>query len=577
MMDKAEVARCLREISLYLQLKGENAFKSRAYDIASDRLLGLTEDLGALVASGRLEELPGIGEALARKISELWTTGRLAYLDGLRAEFPAGILEVVKIQDLGPRKAAALWRELQVGDVASLEQACKAGRVRALKGFGEKTERKILDGIALFKTGQERKRLGDALPMAQALLERVLATPGVIRASIAGSVRRHRETVADVDLIASARLEDTPSVLEAFATHPAVATVLGRGESKCSVRLQREALQVDLRVLPDEDFATALHHFTGSKAHHLRLRSRAQDLGLKISEWGVHRGEEKLPVREEADLYALLGLQYVPPELREDAGELEAAERRALPGDLVQVDDVRGVVHSHSTWSDGRNTLEEMATAAAAAGMTYLTVTEHSQTSSYARGLTPDDLKRQWEQIDRINERLAGRLRLLRGLEVDILEDGALDMPDALLDQLEVVIGSIHQRHGLDEDQMTDRVLRAFDHPRMQILGHPTGRLIGSRAPYPLKIDAILDKAAQTGVAIEVNGNPERLDIKDEYVRKAVSRGVKLVVSSDSHSVDELCNYRFAVGTARRGWATRELVLNAHPLDVFVGRLRPPT
>lgn len=571
--DKAAVAKVLRDISLLLQLKGENAFKSRAYDTGADRITGLTEDLGTLVREGRLKELPGIGQALAEKITELVSTGRLGYFEELKAEFPEGLLELLQVPDLGPKKVAVLWKELGVSNLTELERACREGRVRQLKGFGEKSEAKILDGLALYqRLHGQRKLLGAVLPEAERLLKLVKSAPGVVRASLGGSVRRRAETVADVDIIASA--PEAGPVLDALAAAPGVAAVLGKGESKCSVRMAEGDLQVDLRVLPDEDFATALHHFTGSKAHHVRLRGLGHERGLKISEWGVHREDgTKLPVRDEAALYKLLGMQYVPPELREDTGEIEAALEGRLPEDLVTMEDIQGCVHAHSTWSDGKNTLEEMARAAKAMGLHYLTVTEHSEAAIYAGGLKVDDLKRQWEEIDRINDSLRG-FRLLKGIEVDILESGALDYADSVLEQLEVVIASIHVRHGMNEEQMTRRVLAALDNPCMQILGHPTGRLIQEREPYPLKMEAVLERAAERGVAVEINGKPQRLDLKAEYVRMAVQRGVRLVVSADAHKVADLHNLTFAVATARRGWARKRDILNTLPAKAFTAALR---
>ncbi|NOJ77673.1 DNA polymerase/3'-5' exonuclease PolX [Myxococcus xanthus] len=572
-VDKATVAQVLRDISLLLQLQGESGFRVRAYDMAADRIAGLPQELGPLVAEGRLESLPGIGRALAEKISELVSTGRLGYLEELRAQFPPGLLELTQLPDVGPKKVATLWRELQVSSIEELERACREGRVRQVRGFGAKSEAKMLEGIALYRRARgERKLLGEVLPVATALLERVKAAPGVVRASLGGSVRRQAETVADVDIIASA--PEAGPVLDALANAPGVAAVLGKGESKCSVRLEAGDLQVDLRVLPDEDFATALHHFTGSKAHHIRLRNLGQERGLKISEWGVHRDDgTKVPVTEESGIYALLDMQYVPPELREDNGEVEAAREGRLPQDLLTLEDVQGAVHAHSTWSDGRNSLEEMALAARALGLKYLTITEHSEAAIYAGGLKVDDLKRQWEEIDRINAAVSG-VRLLKGIEVDILESGALDYADSVLEQFEVVIGSIHVRHGMDEDQMTRRLLAAMDNPCLQILGHPTGRLINSREPYPVRMDDILERAAERGVAVEVNGKPARLDIKAEYVRQAVKQGVRLVVSCDAHQKEDLRNLAFAVATARRGWARKGDVLNTLPADRFVTALR---
>jgi len=571
--DKATVAQVLRDISLLLQMKGESVFRSRAYDTAADRIVGLGEDLGALVREGRLQELPGIGQAIADKVSELVTTGKLAYFESLKAEFPPGVLELVRVPELGPKKALALARQLGVDGVDALEKACREGRVRQLSGFGEKSETKLLDGIALYRrTVNSRRLLGEALPVAERILESVKAAPGVIRASLGGSVRRRAETIGDVDLIASA--PDAGAVFDAFTRSPEVAQVIGRGESKCSVRLHERDLQVDLRVLPDEDFATALHHFTGSKGHHVRLRGLAQERGLKISEWGVHDANgQKQSVPDEAALYRLLGMQYIPPELREDTGEIDAALAGKLPEDLITLEDIQGAVHAHSTWSDGKNSLEEMARAAQALGLKYLTVTEHSQAAIYAGGLKEDDLRRQWDEIDRVNETVRG-VRLLKGIEVDILESGALDYSDGILERLEVVIGSIHVRHSMDEEQMTRRLLQAFDNPHLHILGHPTGRLLQSREPYPLRMEAVLDKAAERGVTVEVNGKPERLDLKTEHVRQAVQRGVKLVVSADAHKVADLGNLAFAVATARRGWARKGDILNTLPAEGFVETLR---
>lgn len=572
-VDKAAVAQVLRDIALLLQLQGESGYRVRAYDMGADRIAGLPQELGPIVAEGRLEGLPGIGPALAEKITELVTTGRLGYFEELKAKFPPGLLELLKLPDVGPKKVAVLWRELDVGSIADLERACTEHRVRQLRGFGEKSEAKILEGIAVYRRARgERKLLGDALPIAEALLAQVKASPGVVRASLGGSVRRRAETVADVDIIASAA--DPGPVLDALANAPGVATVLGKGGSKCSVRMTAGDLQVDLRVLPDEDYATALHHFTGSKAHHIRLRNLGHEKGLKISEWGVHREDgTKVPVQDEAALYTLLDMQYVPPELREDNGEVEAARARKLPEDLITLEDVQGAVHAHSTWSDGRNSLEEMALAAKALGLKYLTVTEHSQAAIYAGGLKVEDLKRQWDEIDRVNAAVSG-VRLLKGIEVDILEDGALDYPDSVLEQLELVIGSIHVRHGMDEDQMTRRLLTALDNPCLHILGHPTGRLIQNREPYPLRMEEILERAAERGVAVEVNGKPARLDIKAEYVRQAVQLGVRLVVSCDAHRQEDLRNLAYAVATARRGWARKADVLNTLPADRFIAALR---
>lgn len=587
-VEKSTVVKALQEMSAYLQLKGENSFKTRAYDLAAERIAGLTEDLNVVVAEKRLTSLPGIGDSIASKIADLVTTGKMSALEELKANYPPRILELMTVQDLGPKKAKALFEQLGVGSIDDLEKACTDQKVRDLKGFGLKTEEKLLAAIAVARRTMSaggRKRLGDVQEQAQALLAWVKKAPGVVRASLGGSVRRQRETVADVDIIASA--PDAAPVFAHFLAFPQVAETIGQGESKASVRLKDTDLQVDLRVLPDEDFASALHHFTGSKAHHIRLRSMALEKGLTISEWGVFRmgaaageavkkgtakhegAEEKLPITDEKDLYALLGMQFVPPELREDWGEIEAALAHTLPTDLITADDLKGNVHAHSTWSDGRDSLEAMVRAAKDLGYKYFTVTEHSQTSNYAGGLSIDRLKQQWDEIDAVQEKVKG-ITLLKGIESDILEDGSLDYPDSILEKLDVVIGSIHQRYSQDEDAMTKRVLRAFDNPHLHIWGHPTGRLLLRRDAAPMRMEEILDKAAKKGITVEVNGCPERMDLASEHVRKALERGIKLSISTDAHSIHELSvHLPYAIASARRGWARKTDVVNTLDLKGF--------
>jgi DNA polymerase (family X) len=588
-VEKSEVVKALKEMSAYLQLKGENAFKTRAYELAAERISSITEDLEELVQQKRLTSLPGIGESLGAKIEQLVLTGTMDALEEARKQFPPQILELLQIPDCGPKKAAALFLHLRVGSIDELEKACAAGQVRALKGFGQKTEEKLLAGIAVAKRAQAsggRKNLGDIIEQAATLLDFVKDAPGVIRASLGGSVRRWKETVADVDILASA--PDARKVFERFESFPLVAEILASGESKSSVRLKDTDLQVDLRVLPDEDFASALHHFTGSKGHHIKLRSLALERGLTISEWGVHRlgaentvdaqkktarhetAAEKLKVESESDLYALLGMPFIPPELREDWGEIEAALEQRLPTDLIEAKDIVGNVHAHSTASDGRHSLQQMAAAAQALGYQYLTVTEHSQTSAYAGGLSLETMKKQWDEIDALNEGFTG-FRLLKGVESDILEDGRLDYPDSVLEQLDVVIGSIHQRYQQNEEAMTKRVLAAFDNPHFHIWGHPTGRLLSKREPAPMRMEEILDKAARKNIVIEVNGCPDRLDLAPEFIRKALERNLKISVSTDAHSTQELKTHlAFAVAMARRGWVRRTDVVNTQDARAFV-------
>lgn len=573
-VENATVVQALRELAQYLQVEGENAFKTRAYELAADRVAGLSEPIEARVEAGTLTELSGIGESIAKKIAELVRTGHIARLDEYKARYPPRFLELLQVPEVGPKKAQALFAQLGVGDPDALLAACEAGRLKSLKGFGARTEEKLKASVERWKktrTSGTRHLLSAVLPVARGLLEWLKAAPGVVRLSEGGSLRRRCETVGDLDLIASAA--DPAPVMDRLASHPAVAELIGRGASKLSVRLAA-GLQVDLRVLPDADFATALHHFTGSKAHHIRLRGRALERGMTISEWGVFKGDEKLEVPTEEALYALLGLQYVPPELREDHGEVEAAERNALPTRLLELSDIAGNVHAHTTWSDGRATLLAMAKAAKAMGLKWLTVTEHSQTASYAGGLTEDRLEQSHEEIARVAEEVPG-LTLLRGIETDILEDGRLDYPEHVLAGLDVVICSIHQRYNQDEEQMTRRVLKAMDNPHFMIWGHPTGRLLNKREPAPMRMERLLDRAAQVGAAVEVNGCPERLDLKPLHVRQALERGLKLVASTDAHSTEELsAHLPLAVATARKGWAVPQDTLNTLSAPEFLAALR---
>jgi DNA polymerase (family 10) len=589
MLDKIAIARALREIGALLELEGENPFKVRAYENGARALEGSTEDLGALVAAGRLRELSGVGEALAKKIADLHLTGTTPLLDRLRASHPPGTLELLRVPDLGPKKIAALRAALGIANVADLEKACLEGRVRGVKGFGEKTEQKILEGIQRMKERAADRRflLSDALEAAEALLAHLRASPAAERVEIAGSARRFRETVADVDLVAASR--DPAALVERFVAFPQAAEVLARGETKTTVRLA-SGLQVDLRIVPPEDFATLLHHLTGSKAHHVKLRGLAREAGYTLSEWGLFRlpprgaspaGDEdppldpaaKVPVGSEEDLYAALGLAYVPPELREDMGEIEAARGGGVPTDLVRLEDVRGLVHCHTTWSDGRASLEDMARTADALGVEYMTVTDHSPSAGYAGGVEEDRMKLQWEEIARVQEKV--KVRLLRGTESDILEDGALDYPDRVLEQLDVVVASIHSRLKMDEDQMTRRLVRCMKLPVFKIWGHALGRLLLERDAFACRVEEVLDALASSRGAVEVNGDPHRLELEPRWLRAATARKIPIVLSVDAHATHHLGYLRFAVGTARRGWVRRGEVLNARPLEAFRAAVRP--
>jgi DNA polymerase (family 10) len=571
MLDKFAIARSLREIASLLSLQeGANPWKARAYENGARAIEAFAaEDLEALVERKRLTDIRGIGQAIAGVIEELCGTGHASVLDELRAELPAGVRELAQLPNVGPKKAQALVRGLGVRTAAELRQACTEGRVAQLKGFGEKTAQKILEGIDRWEKREQRMLLLEALEVAEPLVDHMRQI--VALCELAGSARRWRETVADLDVVAGS--DDRAAVMDHFVKFPSVLAVEARGDTKCTVRLAA-GLAVDLRVVPPGDFATALHHFTGSQAHHVRLRGRAKARGLSLSEWGLMNGEEKLPVASEAELYARLELPYIPPELREDAGEIEEAERGGNFADLVTTADVRGLVHCHTTFSDGRNSVEEMARAADAMGLEYLTITDHSPSAYYAKGVELDRLKQQWDEIARVQELV--KVRLLRGTESDILADGGLDYPDAVLDMFEVVIASIHSRFQMDEETMTRRIVHAMKLPLFKIWGHPLGRLVQKREPFNCRVEEILDAAAASRAAIEVNGDPHRLDLEPRWIREGRKRGLKFVISTDAHSVRALQRYlQFGVGTARRGGLRKGEVLNTLAVREFAQAVHP--
>lgn len=572
-MDRDQVVRALREIATLLRLLGESEYRARAYERGAKRLEQVQGDLAEWVKRGTLTDLPGIGSGLAAQISELVTTGRSSQLDALRANLPPGILDLVKLPSFGPKKAVAVWQAIGAGDLDSLERACREQRLRTVKGFSAQSEAKLLEAIVALRTAPpppSRALLGHALPLARELAASLRERVTVERLELAGGLRRGQEELDDgVLVVASPRPQE---VLDAAARLPQVARLVERDERHVTLRLFEHDQILDVLAVPDVEFATALLFATGSSAHVERLRAIAEGRGLTLQPSGLFRGEARIDTPDEAAIYGALGLAFVPPELRENQGELEAAAEGRLPP-LIEPEAIAGVVHSHSTWSDGAATLEEMARAAMARGLRYLTVTEHSPTASYAGGVQLERLQRLWDEIDALNERLDG-FRLLKGAESDILPDGSLDYPDAVLERLDLVIGSIHNRHKMDEDAMTRRILRALEHPSLHILGHATGRLLQRREPYQVRMDEVIAAAARHGVAIEVNGSPHRLDLEAGSVRTALAAGVKLVCSADAHSVRELDNLDYAVITARRGGARAEDVLNTLEADAFLAALR---
>ncbi len=571
MTDRQVVADALDEIALLLELRGENPFKTRAYGNAARILRALDDDLDSLVRTRGLRGIKGIGDAIAEKVTTLVETGRLPFLDKLREETPAGLLEWIRIPGLGSKKARVLSVQLGITTLDELERACRDGRVRVLDGFGETSEAKILAGIERLRSHAGRFLQPVARAAADRLLAAVRSVPGVARAEVAGSVRRRGETSKDIDLVVAA--PDAGPVMDAFVAAPGVVAVTGRGPTKCSVQLD-EGPSADLRVVDEAAFPFAMLYFTGSKAHNIAVRGRAQKLGLKLNEYALVREADGAAIAcaDEDAVYAALGLSPIPPELREDQGEIEAAAVGRIPH-LIEAGDLRGILHCHSTWSDGTATISEMAHAAREMGMTYLGLCDHSRSAAYAGGLSIERVAQQRAEIEALNAALGGELRILHGIESDILPDGALDYPDEVLARFDLVVGSIHSAFHLTREAQTERLLRAIDNPYLDIVGHPTGRILLAREGYALDLSRVLDAAARQGVAVEINAHPSRLDLDWNGVRYGIARGMKTSIDPDSHSTGGLHDIAYGIGVARKGGCTAEDVLNAWPLARLLDHL----
>lgn len=563
-MTKDQVASALREIGTILELQGENPFKCRAYLNGARTLETSATDLTELVRTNRLGELPGIGDALREKITTLITTGKLPYLEELRSSIPAGLLPLLDLPGLGPKKLRALRDKLKIESLEALTQACQDGRLAALEGFGEKTATNLLEAIDRHANYKKLHRLGTALPAARTLLEHLKQSPLVLHAEIAGSLRRGKEVVKDLDLIASSK--KPKEVMKLFVSSPNVEKVVNHGETKSSVILTG-GIPCDLRVIPPESWATALAHFTGSKEHNIALRQRAIDRGLHLSEWGLLKGKSKTPLKlkDEKDLHKALGLAFIPPELREDSGEIAAAEKNELP-DLLTRDQIRGCLHNHTLASDGQDSLSSMAQAAAEQGLEWLGIADHSKSSFQANGLDAKRLEKQIEEIRLLNSKKP-KCTLLSGTECDILKDGKLDFPDSLLSELDYVVASVHSGFTSDEKEMTQRIIRAMENPHVTCLGHPTGRLLLEREAYPLNIPKILDAAAATGTWVELNANPWRLDLDWRWWHKARDLGILCCINPDAHKTSHLRFLDFGVTLARKGWLRAQDVVNTRTLS----------
>ena len=562
----ADIAAVFEEIADLLEIQGANPFRIRAYRNAARTVGEYGRDITVLLAAGEdPTRLPGIGEDLAAKMREIAATGRCALLDRLRLELPPAITELLHIPGLGPKRVRALWHDLDVQTLEQLYRAARDGRIRQLAGFGEKSELKILQAVEAHLDTAHRFKLATAAQYANALTAYLREVSGVKRVEVAGSFRRMRETVGDLDILVT--IEGKSPVMARFASYDEVREVLSGGPTRASVVL-RCGLQVDLRVVEEASYGSALVYFTGSKAHNIAIRRIAQDKGLKLNEYGVFRGDKRVSGETEESVYRSIGLAFIPPELREDRGEIEAAQAGRLPK-LVELADLRGDLHAHTKATDGHATIREMAEAARSLGLEYLAVTEHSRRLTVAHGLDPQRLLKQCDEIDRINAELKG-ITILKGIEVDILDDGTLDLPDSVLSKLDLVVGAVHSKFDLSRAKQTERILRAMDNKYFTLLAHPTGRMIEQREPYDADMLRIIRHAKQRGCCLELNAHPERLDLLDTWCLAAKEEGVLVAINSDAHSTLDFDNLRFGVGQARRGWLEAGDVLNTRTLKDLV-------
>src|SRR5262245_49008722 len=580
-MTKEEVAAILEEIATLLEVKGENPFKCNAYRNGGRAVQNLSGDIAELVREGKLVGKMGIGESLRQSITTLVTTGTLQLYEELKSSIPPGVVQMLRLPGMGPKKVKAL-QDAGITTLDQLKTACEAGAVAAMKGFGAKTQQKILEGLAFVGEVGNRVRIDEALPVGEMLLAAVRAMPGVIRAEVAGSLRRRRETAKDIDIIASA--QDPAPVLDAFSKLEVVRSVTGKGDTKCSVVVQqfidshRVILNADLRVVNDRQYPFALLYFTGNKDFNIKLRRRAIARGWSLNEYDLGDESASAKVKDEADVFAALDLDYIPPEMREDTGEVELASwvdgkpSGKIPK-LVEESDIRGVFHNHTEYSDGANTLEEMALAAKSLGFEYLGIADHSQSLTIANGLSPQRVLQQHGEIDELNKKLKG-IRLIKGCEVDILADGQLDYPDEVLAQFEYVVASVHTLFNQPEEVMTERICRAIKHPLVTMLGHATGRLMLRREGYKVNLDKVLDAAASAGKMIEINAQPMRLDLDWVYCKRAKALGIPLVINPDAHSLPELDLFRYGVNVARRAWLEAGDVFNTRGLKDVLATLK---
>jgi DNA polymerase (family 10) len=553
-----DIAEIFDQVADLLEIEGANPFRVRAYRNAARVADGLSQSLTDLVARGAdLADLPGIGEDLAAKIKEIVDTGSLGLLRELEARTPPGLREMMRIAGLGPKRVHLLHEKLGIETPMDLLESARSGKIKEIKGFGEKIEKQILEGLGQITGSEKRFKLSTVEPVALALMGYLRGAPGVKEAIVAGSFRRRQETVGDLDILVTCAHSN--AVMEAFVDYDDVKQVLAHGDTKSSVTL-RSGIQVDLRVVPQESYGATLHYFTGSKAHNIAIRQLGVKKGLKINEYGVFQGKDRVAGASEAEVFQMVDLPYIEPELRENRGEVEAAQTGRLPR-LITLEDIKGDLHAHTKATDGRNTLEEMAQAAQGRGYDYLAITNHSKRVSMAHGLNAADLAEEIAEIDRLNSRLKDFV-VLKAIELDILVDGSLDLPDEILKELDFTACSVHYNVNLSREKQTERIIRAMDNPHFNILAHPTGRLINKRDPYEVDLERLMAAAKERGCFMELDAQPDRLDLADIYCKLAKDMGVKLAINTDAHSIRDLAFMRYGIGQARRGWLEAEDVLN---------------
>jgi len=566
-----ELSRMFDQIAKMLKIKGENPFKIRAYEKITLALENLPIDIETIYQQGGLNNIPGVGEGIAKKIEEFLITGKLEYYEKLKETIPSGVIELLNISEVGPKTAKLLYKQLDVDNIEKLEKAVRQHQIKDLPGMGEKSEINILRGIELYKRRKERVLLGTALPLAEEIVESLRQLKETDKINFAGSLRRKKETIGDIDILITSQKPE--KIMKTFTSLPQVREILAEGPTKSSV-ITKEDIHVDVRVVEPISFGAALQYFTGSKAHNIKLRELAIKRGLKINEYGVFDSEngQRIAGEEEEEVYRILDLPFIPPELREDRGEIEAAQEGRLPL-LVEYPQIKGDLHLHSKWSDGAHTIRQMAEEAKKRGYKYIAITDHSQSLKFAGGLTEERLREQIEEIRKVNQELDD-FTVLTGIEVDIKSDGSLDFSDEILSKLDIVIAAIHSGFKQESKIITERLIGAMQNRFVGIIAHPTGRLIGYRESYQVDIDKIMDMAARTGTILEINAYPERLDLNDVYCRMAKDKGVQLAIETDAHSIDGLEFMNLGVDVARRGWLEEKDIVNTLPLDKLVKRLK---